>query len=408
MKWPRKGARLDEVKNGALAIVHVKANTNLVESFYEYSKNYKYVAHLVTKYILEGDDISKLDTYFFPLAFLYRHSLELILKSIGFKYIDNKAAFIKETFHNLSEIFKQLESYIESITSKDNEMLEWLKKFLDDISTKDKESDSFRYPFKIVTNSGTFFGNKYELKGVFEEQTYIDLLKFVKKFEIAYTILDSYYCEESLEVREYKEYSPIFIEEGGYYYAQCVVGYAYSRNNFYPYTKAYVETGSYIKEFIEKNPKEKDKLFLPMCYLFRNGIELGLKEIWFEDCAMDYQTKCKRLLKKNHKIQGLWNLIIEDIIRNANVADNDDTMEVVGEYIDQLHKFDLTADKFRYPTDKYLEFHFIHPKELDCVTVGQFFEELAGFLNAVDNIISVNNDFKAEIRGEYSSYYDNY
>lgn len=408
MKWPRKGARLDEVKNGSLTIVKVKANTNLVESFYEYSKNYKYAAHLVTEYILEKDDISKLDTYFFSLAFLYRHSLELVLKSIGFKYINDKAAFIKETFHDLSEIFKQIESHIESITNKDNEMLEWLKKFLDDISTKDKESDSFRYPFKIITNPGTLFGSKYELKRVFEEQTHIDLLKFANKFEIAYSILDSYYCEDSLEIKEYKEYSPIFIEEGGYYYAQCVVGYAYSRNDFYPYTKAYVETGSYIKEIIAKNPKEKDKLFLPMCYLFRNGIELGLKEVWFEDCAADYQTKCKRLLKRKHKIQGLWNLITEDITQNANAPDNDDTMEVVMDYIEQLHKFDPTADKFRYPTDKHLVFHFVHPEELDCVTVGQFFQELAGFLSAVDCMISANNDLKAEIEAEYSSYYDNY
>lgn len=402
MKWPRKNARFDEVVNGSRTVVKVKANTNLVESFYEYSKNYKYAAHLVAEFILEKDNISILDTYFFSLTFLYRHSLELILKSIGFKYIDSKVTFVKETFHNLSEIFKQTESYIASIASKDYEMLEWLKNFLSDISTKDKESDSFRYPCKIIANS--FFGSnkQYELRRVFEEQTHIDLIKFANKFEIAYNILDSYYCEESLEVAEYKEYKPIFIEEGGYYYAQCVVGYEYCKNKFYPFTKAYVETGTYIKEFIEKNPKEKDKLFLPMCYLFRNGIELGLKEVWFEDCAADYQTKCKKLLKRKHKIQGLWNLITQDIIENANASDDDDTMEVVEDYIDQLHNFDLSADKFRYPTDKYLVFHFMQAKELDCVVVGQFFEELAGFLSAVDAMITANNDWKAEM----NSYYD--
>ena len=247
MKWPRKDARFDEVINDTLTIVRVEANKNLVESFYEYSKNYKFAAHLVTEYILNKDDISKLDTYFFSLAFLYRHSLELILKSIGFKYIDDKAAFIKGTFHNLYDIFRQIEIHIESITSENNEMLEWLKKLLNDISTKDKESDSFRYPFKIVTISDPFFGKMYELKRVFEEQTHIDLLKFANKLEIAYEILESYYCEESLEEKEYQKYKPVFIEEGGYYYAQCVVGYAYSRSDFYPYTKAYIETGTYSR-----------------------------------------------------------------------------------------------------------------------------------------------------------------
>lgn len=199
----------------------------------------------------------------------------------------DKVAFVKDTFHNLSEIFREIESHVESITSKDDEMLEWLKKFLADISIKDKESDSFRYPFNIVTICEPRFGDdlrKYELRRVFEEQTHIDLLKFANKLEIAYTILDSYYCEESLEVKEYREFKPILIEEGGHYFAQCVVGYSYRRQDFYPYTKAYIETGSFIKEFIEKNPVDKDTLFLPMCYLYRNGIELGLKEVWFEDC----------------------------------------------------------------------------------------------------------------------------
>jgi hypothetical protein len=159
---------------------------------------------------------------------------------------------------------------------------------------------------------------------------------------------------------------------------------------------------------MEMNPKDRGKLFLPMCYLFRNGIELGLKEVWFEDCAADHQTKCKKLLKRKHKIQGLWNLITEDIIQNANAPHDDDTIEVVGDYIDQLHRFDLTADRFRYPTDKYLVFHFIQPKELDYVTVGEFFEELAAFLSAVDSMISVHNDWKAEMEAEYASYYDNY
>jgi len=280
MKWPRKGARIDEIVNGEQSIVKVKVNPNIVESFYEYSKNYLYAAHLVTEYILEKNDISKLDTYFFSLAFLYRHSLELILKSIGFKFIEDKAAFVKDTFHNLSEIFNKIESHIESITSKDHEMLVWLKYLLADISIKDKESDSFRYPFKITTTSNLYCDNKYkkyELRRVFEEQTHIDLLKFANKLEIAYEILDSYYCEKSLERKEYKEFNPFFIEEGGHYYAQCVVGYKYNRHDFYLYTKAYVETGTYLKEFIEKNPTDKDKLFLPMCYLYRNGIELGLK-----------------------------------------------------------------------------------------------------------------------------------
>lgn len=409
MKWPKKEAKFDTVISGMPTVIKVKANTNIVESFYEYSKNYKYAAHLVTEYILGKGSISHLDTYFFALAFLYRHSLELILKAIGFKYIEDKAIFIKDTFHNLSEIFKQIEVHMLSITCRDAEMLGWIKTYLADISQIDKESDSFRYPFKIIITKDAFLGDKqYDLKRVFEKQTHIDLLKFANKLEVAYAILDSYYCNVDFEEKEYKEYSPSFIEEGGYYYAQCVVGYGYSINDFYPYTKAYIETGSYIKDFIQANPIDKDKLFLPMCYLFRNGIELGLKEVWFEDCAGDFQTKCQKLIKRKHKILSLWNLITQDIIENADASDDDETMGIVSNYINQLHQFDLTADIFRYPTDKDLRFHFIHAKDLDYIVVGDFFEELAAFLSAVDTMISVNNDWKADMEAEYSSYIGDY
>jgi len=96
-----------------------------------------------------------------------------------------------------------------------------------------------------------------------------------------------------------------------------------------------------------------------------------------------------------------------DIIQNASAPEDENTMEIVKDYIDQLHRFDMTADKFRYPTDKNLNFHFIRPKELDFVTVGNFFEELATFLSGVDAMISANNEWKADMQAEYSSY-DNY
>lgn len=43
----------------------------------------------------------------------------------------------------------------------------------------------------------------------------------------------------------------------------------------------------------------KNRLFLPMCYLYRNCVELSLKTIWFEEIGEDFQVKCKLMLDKN-------------------------------------------------------------------------------------------------------------
>lgn len=66
--------------------------------------------HIITTHLFDpSSNIGKLDTYFFSVAYLYRHSLELILKAIGFKYIQAKQdrqAFIKDTFHNLHNLLQ--------------------------------------------------------------------------------------------------------------------------------------------------------------------------------------------------------------------------------------------------------------------------------------------------------------
>lgn len=80
---------------------------------------------------------------------MYRHSLELILKAIAFKYVEDAEGFVKDTFHNLEEILNQLEPYIQIEIDSDRDAYNWMKDLLKDMSPIDKESDAFRYPFQI-------------------------------------------------------------------------------------------------------------------------------------------------------------------------------------------------------------------------------------------------------------------
>ena len=47
-------------------------------------------------------------------------------------------------------------------------------------------------------------------------------------------------------------------------------------------------------------------LFFPMCYLYRNCVELSLKTIWFEEIGEDFQIKCKLMLDNKHSIAGIF------------------------------------------------------------------------------------------------------
>lgn len=414
MKWPTSDADFFQINSGN--IINLKNNNKLEEEFYNYAINFKKTARLLTEHLLEENDISKLDIYFFSLAYLYRQSLELVLKAIGFKYIlllEDRKIFLKDTFHNLSKILDYIIPYIQEFIDKDPNGHRWIKSYFKDIDKIDKESDAFRYPFKISVDKIDFgFGTKkkFSIEPLFEKQTHINLVAFANKVEISFEILDGIYHEQYGKFDHYNGYEPIFIEEGGSYYGQSVVGYRYGREKFYPYVKAYKESAIYSYEMICNDSKLNKDLFIPMCYLYRNAVELSLKQILFEECSFELDEALKHMNKKKHRVVGLWNLIKSEIEEHANPPEGDTTLIDVEKYIVQLNNIDGTSDKFRYPTDKNLNLHFKDGKEVDIDNVSDFFEQLLSFLSSVDSMMSAHNELRAEIEAEYradmESYYE--
>lgn len=411
-KWPETNA--DFFRINSRNIINLKNNNKLEEEFYKYAISFKKSAQLLTKHLLKNNDISKLDTYFFSLAYLYRQSIELILKAIGFKYIlllKDRKIFLKDTFHNLSKILDYIIPYNQEFIVKDPKGYRWIKSYFKDIDKIDRESDAFRYPFNITVDKTEWgFENKkkFSIKSLFKKQTHINLVEFATKMEISFEILDGIYHEQYGKIDYYSGYEPMFIEEGGSYYGQSVVGYSYSRERFYPYIKAYKESAIYLYEMICKDSKLNKDLFIPMCYLYRNAVELSLKQILFEESSFGLDEALKQMNKKKHRVVGLWNLIKSEIEEHANPPEGDTILIDVEKYIVQLNNIDGTADKFRYPTDKNLNLYFKHGKEVDVDNVNDFFEQLLTFLSSVDSMMSAHNEIKAEIEAEYRADIESY
>lgn len=410
--YPTKGEKIDVWDRNSIYILKVVAPKDISVAFNKYSHDFYTAAHLIGSYLIETNltDISKLDTYFFSLAFLYRHSIELLLKAIAFQHIETaveRASFVKDTFHNLEEILKVIKNSFPS-PHPTNEM-DWLQNYFSSISTMDKESDSFRYPFHIVWESNDWFEDgKFTIKRIFEKQTHINLIKFANKFEAAYEILEKWYTKNPDAATEWSELVPEFIEEGGYYYGQSVVGYAYNRNDFFSYTKAYLDTANYLKQYMKEQfdlgkSSQVENLFMPMCYLYRNCAELSLKSIWFEESGEDFQVRCKMMRDKKHSILGMWNLIKPYAKECGNGVGNEEFISIVEDYCQQLHSIDNDASKFRYPVHKNMQPYFTNNQRFDFWHTGIFLEALNNALDGIDSTISVMNEYKAEIEAEYRS-----
>lgn len=407
---PEKGKKIDAFDKHSKYLVKVVAPDDLSETLFTYAENFFEAAHLVTEFILyeEHPDIGKLDTYFFAIAFLYRHCMEVGLKAIGFQYIEDKEKrkkFVKNTRHNLSEILKVVEE--ECDVTRAGEEMSWIRDYFSDLSQKDRESDSFRYPFHIVWEDDEWgWEGQFAIKRVFQEQTHIDLVKFANKFEAAYEIIRKWYLSEDDSAAEWKELQPTFIEEGGFYYAQSVVGYEYSRYDFFPYTKAYLETANYLKWYMKNETDKgnidcKKSLFLPMCYLYRNCVELSLKTIWFEETGENLQIKCKMMLEKKHSIEGMWSRIKPYVMEYNREPEQAEYIEVIENYCKQVQKMDSDANKFRYPMANTMQVYFPQNKRFDFIHIGNFFEELNNILDGVDSELKYMNEIKAEMEAEY-------
>ena len=251
------------------------------------------------------------------------------------------------------------------------------------------------------------FNNNTEfyIKEFFGEQTHINLRSFAVKMEIIFSIFKGYYLKQDKICEIYKDYKPIFLEEGGNYYDQSVVGYSYNRGKFRCNIQAYKNGADILYKYIISDLQQNKHLFIPLCYLYRNSIELSIKEVIFEESSYDYQITLQLLNKNKHKLYAMWKLVKPDIIKHANVKEDDETLKNAEAYITKINEIDGKADKFRYPTDKYLNLHFRRVKSFDLKNIRDFFEDILSFLSGVSSMMSEQNQMLREYKYEYMHEY---
>ena len=393
-------------KDKKISIISYKS---LEEEFYSYANGFKEAAYILAEDALNSQEIAKLDINFYSIAFLYRHSIELILKAIGFQYIkedDERKLFLKQTCHNLYEILIYISQYIKKYIELDKEAYNWVISMFEDMDDLDKESDSFRYPFRIRRNKDEIFNLEYHIEEFFDERKDINLLNFANKMEIIFDILNSYYLEGDSINKLYKEYDAIFLEEGGNYYGMSVIGdNRIIGKTFYCNIKSYRNGANILYDYINRNLEIRSRLFMPLCYLYRNSLELSMKDILFDESSYSYEEILKNLKESKHNLNKIWNLIKDDIVKHCNnVGEDDKVICNVEKYIHQIHCIDPAADKFRYPIDKDLNLYFKRNKNFDIDNVKNFFEDILIFFEGVSILMNEQNEMLREMEHEYMNY----
>lgn len=366
-------------------------STEPSDEFLIYSNYYFKAGELITKHLVNDIctqcDISKLDTWFFAVTYLFRQSLELLLKSTLLKYNVNLSDVISDMRHDLAIGIDLLEKHLDDATKTNNNYI-WLQEYFKNISEIDKESDMFRYPFN----------NK--MKAFFKEQKHYDYISIYKNVDRARTTLFKL-INKSIDtyIPEFN-YEPTLLIEGGDYYQQAVIGYKFSQQDFYHYIKAYSESANHLLYLMNTDTKNLD-LFLPMCYLFRNSIELELKNIYILHCNLNKLNY--DLAKYKHKILKLWITTRPTIDKYSNAPKNDNTLNDCSVYIQKLNNWDGCSSKFRYPINKSGDYFFKRETRYNFRNVANCFNDINRFFSCVHGQLDYYHEIMMDIEKEYRS-----
>jgi len=124
-----------------------------LQNYMEFSQLARYYLESANALIeITVSDSSKLDVYIYSAVFLYRHSVELLLKELI--WMSNYLLGRGKTFpkhHRLMELWQALKDNATSLLKSDSPMnekqVQYVETTLEEVMKYDPKSDSFRYPF---------------------------------------------------------------------------------------------------------------------------------------------------------------------------------------------------------------------------------------------------------------------
>ena len=162
---------------------------------------------------------------------------------------------------------------------------------------------------------------------------------------------------------------------------------------FYDYTKSYLYSVFHLiessvddsklahlpQEIREQHVQLKlDECAMPVCFLFRQYLELTLKGIYF-DYSLASPDELQSMIKDvGHDLLKAWKYakpIIESVLEEKDKC----YFDAFENYIIQFQNNDKTSMKYRYPTDRSLNLH-ISEEKLNLFNLKKRMDEIEYFL----------------------------
>jgi len=203
--WPKKNEQLFIAEGNYYEFSHF-AWGDIGSQFYGYIEGYKNAADTIVKTALENKNIKELDTCIFPVSFLYRQYLELVMKHVFLTHseenFDQKKKWINAVSHDLKKIWGDLVPILKKGRTPDEiEFISTVEDYIIQFHKIDTSSFAFRYPitkgFEEVHDKEKRINLKNLMLRMDELYNFFDAVEMQLDYEKQVMAeVEYYYCSE--------------------------------------------------------------------------------------------------------------------------------------------------------------------------------------------------------------------
>jgi hypothetical protein len=104
----------------------------------------------------------------------------------------------------------------------------------------------------------------------------------------------------------------------------------------------------------EGNYAKTDTLVYPICFVFRQIVELSIKFLYLKFSASS-DTEKKEFLDNNHELFKEWKILKPILSRLKKEVTTDVSINDIEQYVVEMNKFDCSSMRMRYPVNKNLK-----------------------------------------------------
>lgn len=143
-----------------------------------------------------------------------------------------------------------------------------------------------------------------------------------------------------------------------------------------------------------------DTSIFPACFMYRQYLELSLKDIYLSNSPDSKEEKVKAIKDCQHNLRKIWSRV-RNLIVATYPKENPDALNAAESYVFQFSDEDVNSFSYRYPISKDLAL-VRSEKVINLKNLADRMDELSEFLSSVSAGMAVKRDIESDMNSYYS------